>query len=192
MKQFLHRVICDLVEPESKVLEVGCSNGDILELLIKEKKVKATGLEINDSAIYECVAKGLSVYHGDVEEGLTDYADNFFDFVIMDETIQELRNPEFSIDEALRVGKKLIITLPNFAYYKIRFQIFFKGKLPITKELPYEWYNTPNLRIITIKDFKEFCQKKNIKILKEIFVTDKKYIKIFPNFFAAYGVFLLT
>jgi len=192
MRKFLHRVICDLVEPETKVLDVGCGKGELLELLIREKKVRATGLEINDSAVYECVAKGLSVYHGDVEEGLLDYADNFFDFVIMDETIQELRKPEFSIDESLRVGKKLIITLPNFAYYKIRFQIFFKGKLPITKELPYEWYNTPNLRIITIKDFREFCRKKNIKILKEIFVTDKKYIKIFPNFFAAYGVFLLT
>ena len=169
MRKFLHRVICDLVEPETKVLDVGCGKGELLELLIREKKVRATGLEINDSAVYECVAKGLSVYHGDVEEGLLDYADNFFDFVIMDETIQELRKPEFSIDESLRVGKKLIITLPNFAYYKIRFQIFFKGKLPITKELPYEWYNTPNLRIITIKDFREFCRKKNIKLELKFF-----------------------
>ena len=186
-----YRVIVDLIEPNSRVLDMGCGGGDLLELLIKRKSCRGTGIEIDEKAIYSCVAKGLTVSHGDINSGLTDYADKRFDYVILNESLQQILNPQKAILEALRVGKKVIVGIPNFCHIQARFQIFFRGKVPVTKELPYEWYNTPNLRFFSLKDFKEFCKINGIAILNQKAVDAKKEVTFLPNLFAHIGVFLL-
>lgn len=186
-----YRVIVDLIEPNSRVLDMGCGGGELLALLIKHKSCRGTGIEIDEKAIYSCVAKGLTVSHGDINSGLTDYADKRFDYVILNESLQQILNPQKAILEALRVGKKVIVGIPNFCHIQARFQIFFRGKVPVTKELPYEWYNTPNLRFFSLKDFKEFCKINSIAILNQKAVDAKKEVTFLPNLFAHIGIFLL-
>lgn len=186
-----YRVIVELIEPNSRVLDMGCGGGELLALLIKRKACRGTGIEIDEKAIYSCVAKGLTVSHGDINSGLTDYADKRFDYVILNESLQQILNPQKAILEALRVGKKVIVGIPNFCHIQARFQIFFRGKVPVTKELPYEWYNTPNLRFFSLKDFKEFCKINSIAILNQKAVDAKKEVTFLPNLFAHIGIFLL-
>jgi methionine biosynthesis protein MetW len=186
-----YRVIVDLIEPNSRVLDMGCGGGELLALLIKRKSCRGTGIEIDEKAIYSCVAKGLTVSHGDINSGLTDYADKRFDYVILNESLQQILQPQKAILEALRVGKKVIVGIPNFCHIQARFQIFFRGKVPVTKELPYEWYNTPNLRFFSLKDFKEFCKINGIAILNQKAVDAKKEVTFLPNLFAHIGIFLL-
>ncbi|MFH1360397.1 MAG: methionine biosynthesis protein MetW [Candidatus Omnitrophota bacterium] len=187
-----YRVITDLIEPDSKVLDLGCGNGDLLSLLIQEKNARATGIEINESAIYQCVEKGLTVSQGDIDSGLADYSDKRFDYVILNESLQEVLHPEKVILESLRVGKKAIVGIPNFCHIIGRFQIFFQGRVPVTKELPYQWYDTPNLRFLSIKDFRLFCKAKGIIVEQERTITAKSEITSFRNLLGRIGIFLLS
>lgn len=187
-----HRIIADMIPNGASVLDLGCGDGELMYLLVKEKKVKAQGIDIDEQAIYKCVAKGLSVYHGDLDSGLSDYADKSFDFVILNQSLQQVRHLESVLYDSLRVGKKVIVGFPNFAYYKARFQMFFKGKSPITPALPYQWYDSPNLHFLSISDFQEYCQKKSINIEKTKFIGKSKMIKIFPNLRANIGIFLIS
>lgn len=187
-----YEVIGEIIEPGSTVLDLGCGNGDLLFYLVKEKKVKAQGIELNDQAIYQCVEKGLSVFHGDIDSGLSEYPDKSFDYVLLNQSMQELRKIDFGIEEALRVGRKVIVGFPNFAYIKARFMLFFKGKAPVTKSLPYNWYDTPNLHFLSMSDFKDFCRKKNIKILNTYYLGKKRTIKFWPNLLALNSVFVIT
>ncbi|MGB9595768.1 MAG: methionine biosynthesis protein MetW [Candidatus Poribacteria bacterium] len=187
-----HRAIADMISNGASVLDLGCGDGELMYLLVKEKKVKAQGIDIDEQAIYKCVAKGLSVYHSDLDSGLSDYADKSFDFVILNQSLQQVRHLESVLYDSLRVGKKVIIGFPNFAYYKARFQMFFKGKAPITPALPYQWYDSPNLHFLSISDFQEYCQKKGIKIEKAKFIGKSKMIKVFPNLRANIGIFLIS
>lgn len=184
-----YHIIASIVEEKSSVLDLGCGDGSLMSLLIKEKKVKAQGIEINQEMIYACVAKGLNVFLGDLDSGLADYENKQFDFVILNQCLQQLKHPATALKEALRVGKKVIVGFPNFAYYKIRFQIFFQGKTPVTKSLPYPWYETPNLHFLTIRDFLEYCQKEKIKILKKFFICQGRLIHFLPNLFAEDAIF---
>jgi len=187
-----HKVIYGVIEPESKILDLGCGDGDLLTFLVKKKKVKAQGIELNEAAIYECVEKGLSVFHGDIESGLSNYPDKSFDYVILNQSMQEVKNVDYVIKEALRVGKKVIVGFSNFTYLSARFRIFFKGKVPITKSLPYRWYNTPNVHFLSIKDFKDFCREKSLKIISAFYLGNKKTINFFPNLFALNAVFVIS
>ncbi len=187
-----HRAIADMIPNGASVLDLGCGEGELMYLLVKEKKVKAQGIDIDEQAIYKCVAKGLSVYHGDLDSGLSDYADKSFDFVILNQSLQQVRHLESVLYDSLRVGKKVIVGFPNFAYYKARFQMFFKGKAPITSALPYQWYDSPNLHFLSISDFQEYCQKKGINIEKTKFIGESKMIRIFPNLRANIGIFLIS
>lgn len=180
-----------MIDEGSSVLDLGCGNGDLLYNLLKLKKIRAEGIELEEGAIYKCVEKGLSVYHRDIENGLKDYPDNSFDYVILNQIIQEVRNMEFLLKETLRVGRKVIIGFPNFAFIKARFDLFFRGVAPVTSSLPYQWYNSPNVHFGSLKDFKKFCHQKNIKITESHYLGEKKIIKLFPNIFAANGVFLV-
>jgi len=189
------RYIIDMVEPRSRVLDLGCGEGDLLKALQIEKHARVQGIELSDTAIQECVAKGLFVYHGDLDEGLADFNDQSVDYVILTNTIQVLHRPDFLIMEAARVGKQCIISIPNFAYWRDRFQLMFGGRMPKTKSLPYEWYDTPNIHLTTIKDFRVFCRERGLVILEEtdLVIGDGRCrrVRVWPNFFADYAVFRL-
>ncbi len=187
-----HKIILGLIQPRSSVLDLGCGGGELLALLVRDRKSKVKGIEIDEQAIYKCMAKGLSVLHGDIDSDLPDYADNAFDYVILNQSFQQVKKPEAVLREALRVGKEVIVGFPNFAHYSARLQIFFRGKTPVTPSLPYEWHDTPNLHFLSISDFFAYCRKRNIKIKKVAFVGREKRVKIFPNLFALTGIFLLS
>ena len=186
-----YKIIFDLIEPESRVLDLGCGNGELLSLLIEHKKCHGTGIEIDENSIYECISKGLTVSHIDINSGLTDYSDKRFDYVIINETIQQVIDPQKTIFEALRIGKKVIVGIPNFCHLFARLQLGFRGKVPVTKELPYEWYNTPNLRFFSIKDFLKLCRKNRIAITKQRGIGIKHEVTFLPNLFAHFGIFVL-
>ncbi len=186
-----HRVICDIIEFGSSVLDLGSGDGELLSLLSEKRSVKGQGIEIKEEAIYKCVERGLSVFHSDIDTGLSEYPDKSFDYVILNQSLQEAKNVIFVIDEALRVGKKVIVGFPNFAYVRARTRLFFKGKTPVTKSLPYRWYNTPNLHFLSISDFIDFCRDKNIKIIKALYLSKDKVIKFLPNLFALNAVFVI-
>ena len=180
------------MESGSSVLDLGCGDGELLALLVKEKGVKAKGIDINEHAIYECIAKGLSVLHGDIDKGLLDYADKSFDYVILNQTFQQLRKPDAVLREALRVGKEAIVSFPNFAHFSARLQIFFAGRTPVTQSLPHKWYDTPNLHFLSISDFVEYCKTRNIHIKRAEFLSGDRKIHVFPNLRALVGIFLIT
>ena len=187
-----HKIIYSIIEPGSRVLDLGCGEGDLLYPLVRDKQIRAQGIELNDKAIQECVKKGLSVFQDDIENSLREYPDNSFDYVILNQSMQEVKKADYVIQEALRIGRKVIIGFPNFAYFKSRFMLFFKGKSPVTKSLPYLWYDTPNVRFLSITDFKDFCERKNIKIEEAHYLGGKTIVRILPNLFALNAVFVLT
>src|SRR3989338_13491 len=187
-----HKIIYGIVKPGSGVLDLGCGTGELLSLLAKEKSAKVQGIELSGEAIYKCVEKGLSVFHGDIDTGLAEYPDKSFDYVILNQSMQEVRRVDFVIDEALRVGKKVIVGFPNFAYWRARLRLFLKGKTPVTYSLPYRWYNTPNLHFLSISDFKEFCSEKGISIIEEYYLGKRSAANFLPNLFALNAVYVIT
>ncbi|RJP59525.1 MAG: methionine biosynthesis protein MetW [Candidatus Auribacter fodinae] len=194
-----YETILSIVEPGSKVLDLGCGNGELLHRLISEKKVHGRGVEIDERNILTCISKGLSVFQGNIDEGLAEYQDNSYDYVILNQTLQVTHKPDFVIREMLRVGAKIIVSFPNFAYWRIRAQLFFKGTMPKTRTLPFEWYDTPNIRLLSIKDFREFCKNHSLKILYEYEINEynrspliRPLVTFFPNMFATEGVFVIT
>jgi len=187
-----YKIISGWVEEKSSVLDLGCGDGDLLALIVKNKNVTARGIEISEQAIYKCVAKGISVVHENIENGLNGYADKSFDYVILYNTFQEVKNPAVVLYEALRVGKKVIVGFPNFAYYKSRLQIFFNGRVPVTSSMPFQWYNTPNLHFLSIFDFTDYCREEKITVEKSAFLGKSGQVKFLPNLFAYIGIFVLT
>ncbi len=187
-----YEAILKWVRRGSSVLDLGCGDGELLDLLIREKNVRAQGIEIDEQAIYQCVARGLSVFHEDIDNGLSGYGDKTFDYVILNQSLQQVKKPDVVVKEALRVGREVIIGFPNFAHYSARLQIFFKGKTPVTLSLPYEWHDTPNLHFLSISDFIDYCLQRNIKIENSFFIGKNRTIKILPNLFALTGIFLIS
>ena len=191
------KVISELVEEKSRVLDVGCGDGILMEYLSKNKVVDVRGLEISKEKVKKCLSNGLAVVEGDAEYDLKQFPDLSFDYVILSQTLQAFMSPEKVIKDLLRVGKKVIVTIPNFGHWKVRVDLLFKGEMPITKNLPYEWYNTPNLHMCTIQDFYNFCNNKGINIFKTISLNGQKTSKItssnlkFKNLISELGIFLL-
>jgi len=191
------RVIASWIDPGSKVLGLGCGEGELLYLLKKNKKVKETGIEIKEAKVASCIEKGLSVLQGDINEEIIDYPDNSFDYVILSQTLQQVYEPAGLIQSMMRVGKKAIVSFPNFSHWRIRMQLMWTGHVPVTKELPYEWHTTPNIRVLSLKDFRKFSKNGGFCIIKEAAIntgkteTKGKVVRLMPNFFAAYGIFLI-
>lgn len=176
----------------ASVLDLGCGDGELLAYLTRERQVHAQGIELSEDAILRCVKEGLSVFQQDIDTGLSEYADNSFDYVILNQTLQQVKKPDYALQEALRVGKKVIVGIPNFAHYKARDSIFFCGRVPVTASLPYQWYDTPNLHFLSLADFKDYCKNKLITVERAFFRTDNRQVKFLPNLFAEYGYFLLS
>ena len=192
-----YSLISKMIEGNSHVLDLGCGTGELMQMLKEQKHAKCLGVDINQDNIISCLEKGLSVIQGNIDKGLEEFTDKSYDYVILNQTLQSTHNPEFVIKEMLRVGKKCVVSFPNFAYWKVRFYLFFMGKMPKSRILPFEWYNTPNIHLLTVNDFFEFAKKRNIKILKSIYTT-KAQVKKFPlpsrllNFFAEEVIFVIS
>jgi methionine biosynthesis protein MetW len=187
-----HRIILELIEPRSTVLDLGCGTGELLELLIAEKNIKGQGIEIDEQAIYQCVAKGVNVFHGDIDSGLSEYNDKSFDYLILNQSLQQIRYVDAVLKDALRVGHKVIVGFPNFAYYRSRLQMSFRGKAPMTGSLPYQWYESPNLHFLSISDFVDYCRSKAIRIERRVFTNGSGRLTLLPNLFAQAGIFLIS
>jgi len=187
-----YKAILKWIHQGSSVLDLGCGDGALLDLLVREREIQAQGIEIDEQAIYQCVARGLSVFHEDIDNGLSGYGDKTFDYVILNQSLQQIKKPDVVVKEALRVGREVIIGFPNFAHYQARLQIFFKGKTPVTPSLPYEWHDTPNLHFLSISDFIEYCHQRNIEIEKSFFIGKHRMVRILPNLFALIGIFLVS
>ena len=186
-----HRIIYSIIEHNSRVLDLGCGEGELLYPLVRDKQVRAQGIELNAKAIQECVKKGLSVFHDDIENSLREYPDNSFDYVILNQSMQEVRKVDCVIQEALRIGSKVIVGFPNFAYIKSRSMLFFQGRSPITESLPYLWFDTPNVRFLSITDFKDFCAEKKILIEEAHYLGEKDSVPFWPNLLALNAIFVL-
>ncbi|MCF8110291.1 MAG: methionine biosynthesis protein MetW [Desulfobacteraceae bacterium] len=191
------KVIASWIHPGSRVIGLGCGEGELLAYLKEHKQVKETGIEIVEEKVVKCIEKGLSVIQGDINEEVHDYPDDTFDYVILSQTLQQVYDPLALIRSMLRIGEKAIVSFPNFGHWHVRQQVLFTGHAPITPQLPYTWHGTPNIRILSIKDFRAFADEVGFSILKEVAInTDKQdksgsIVKSLPNLRATYGIFLI-
>jgi methionine biosynthesis protein MetW len=191
------KVIADLLPNNSKVLDVGCGDGSLMDLLAKDKNIEVRGLELDQSNVQKCIVKGLPVIQGDAETELYQFPPQSFDYVILSQTLQAFFKPDKVLKELLRIGKSVIVSIPNFGYWKVRTGLLFFGKMPITKTLPNTWFNTPNLHMCTIKDLFNYCENQNIEIKKVIGVNEnnisliKKNNLEMKNLFSKLGIFLI-
>ena len=192
-----YKIIKDIIEENSRVLDVGCDDGTLMELLKENKNVDIRGIEISKDKVQICIAKGLTVIEGNAELDLRQFPNDSFDYVVLGQTLQAFINPEIVIKELLRVGKKAIITIPNFGHWKVRLNLLTKGTMPVTKAMPNNWYNTHNIHMCTIKDFVKFSKIINFKIFKSLALINKNISKIngsnlfYKNLFAELGLFLI-
>jgi methionine biosynthesis protein MetW len=191
------KVIANLLPDNTRVLDVGCGDGSLMNLLVKEKNIEVRGLELEKQNVQECIYKGLPVIQGDAETELYQFPDQSFDYVVLSQTLQAFYNPDKVLKELLRIGKSVVVSIPNFGYWKVRTSLLFFGKMPVTKTLPNSWYNTPNLHMCSIKDLFNYCDEKNIKIQKVVGVNKDKISMIkknnleIKNFFSKLGIFLI-
>ena len=192
------KIIANLLPAQSRVLDVGCGDGTLIEALIKQKDIDARGIELEENKVKQCISRGLSVIQGNAETELGQFPDKAFDFAVLSQTLQAFYQPENVLNELMRIGKKVIISIPNFGYWQIRTSLLFFGKMPVTKSLPDSWYNTPNLHMCSIKDFYQFCDRKNIKMNKIIGINNEKISSInrinleMKNLFSEVGIFLIS
>ena len=191
------KVIADLLPNNTRVLDVGCGDGALMDFLVKEKNIEVRGLELNQDNVQECIYKGLSVIQGNAETELYQFPKQSFDYVVLSQTLQAFYQPDKVLRELLRIGKSVIVSIPNFGYWKVRTSLLFFGKMPVTKTLPNTWFNTPNLHMCTIKDLFNYCESQNITIKKVIGVNEDKISLIkksnleIKNLFSKLGVFLI-
>ena len=191
------KIIADILKPDTRILDVGCDDGTLMEFLKKNKNVDIRGIEISKKKVQVCISKGLTVLEGNAEFDLKQFPENSFDYVVLGQTLQAFVNPEIVIKELLRVGKKAIVTIPNFGHWRVRLNLLTKGTMPVTKTLPNDWYNTPNIHMCTIKDFVKFSKTINFKIYKSLALMNKNVSNInnsnlsFKNLFAELGIFLI-
>ena len=184
-------IISELVEPGSKVLDLGCGDGELLAWLAEHKQAVARGVEISPERMRRCIAQGLSVYQGDIDAGLADYPDQCFDFVILSQTLQETHRPLEVLREMLRVGRRVIVAFPNFGHWAMRISMILTGRMPKTKLFPYEWYDSPNIHFLTVQDFEDLAVSENLAVERRIFLSGNRSIAMLPNLRAEVAVYLV-
>ena len=191
------KIIANSVQKDKSILDVGCGDGELMKFIYENISKKIRGLEISKDNVQKCIQKGLTVIEGNAEMDLQQFPSNSFDYVILSQTLQAFLNPEKVISDLLRIGKTSIVTIPNFGFWKVRFNLLFKGTMPVTKTLPNEWYNTPNLHMCSIKDFVNFCNDRKINLFKSLALTNNKVSSInkfnlnFKNLTSELGIFLI-
>ena len=191
------KIIANSIQRDKSILDVGCGDGELMKFIYENISKKIRGLEISKDNVQKCIQKGLTVIEGNAEIDLQQFPSNSFDYVILSQTLQAFLNPEKVISDLLRIGKTSIVTIPNFGFWKVRFNLLFKGTMPVTKTLPNEWYNTPNLHMCSIKDFVNFCNDRKINLFKSLALTNNKVSSInkfnlnFKNLTSELGIFLI-
>jgi methionine biosynthesis protein MetW len=183
--------IAGIIPRGAKILDLGCGTGELMLYLENERQVNAQGVEINEEAIYKCVEKGLTVFHSDIDGGLNVYPDNSFDYVILNQSLQQVKRVDYVLEEAFRVGAKVIIGFPNFAYIAARTMLFFKGRAPVVKSMPDSWHGTENIRFLSVKDFENYCRSKNYAVIEKHFICSGKTVNFMPNLFAKKAIFTI-
>ncbi len=186
-----YAIISELVERGSKVLDLGCGDGELLAWLVENKGVTARGVEISPARVQHCIMQGLSVYQGDIDAGLADYPDQCFDFVILSQTLQETHHPLRVLREMLRVGRRIIVAFPNFGHWSMRLSMLLTGRAPKTKLFPYEWYDSPNIHFLTVEDFEQLAVAENLEVERRIFLSADRRVRLLPNLRAQVAVYLL-
>ncbi|MFY9704882.1 MAG: methionine biosynthesis protein MetW [Desulfobacterales bacterium] len=189
------QIIAGWVAPNSRVLDLGCGAGDLLYYLKTRKKVRGTGIEHDEEKVAQCVEKGVTVLQGDINAEVRDYPDGAFDTVILSQTLQQVYEPATLLGAILRIGKKAVVSFPNFGHWQVRLQLLLTGYAPVTRQLPYQWYDTPNIRVISLKDFRRFARTVGFKIFKETAIKvnsrEGRTIGFMPNLRASFGIFLI-
>ena len=197
LRRFDLQIIASWIKPGSKILDLGCGEGDLLLYLKQNKGINGIGIENRQSKAALCIAKGLSVLQGDINEEVLDYQEDTFDYVILSQTLQQVYYPERLLKSLLVIGKKVIVSFPNFSHWSIRIQVLMTGLAPKNEQLPYEWYNTPNIRVITLKDFRKFTRDHGCMVLKEVAInthhhnTQGHIVHFLQDWRATYGIFLI-
>lgn len=186
-----YAIIGQLVEPDTRVLDLGCGEGELLQWLAENKGVDARGVEISGAKVQRAIARGVSVYQGDIDQGLADYPDGAFDYVILGQTLQETRKPLKVLREMLRVGRNAIVAFPNFAHWSVRLAHLWTGRAPKTKLFPHDWYDSPNIHFLTIHDFEVLVDEQNWTMEQAIYLAGDRHVTMFPNLLAETAVFLV-
>ena len=196
MDRFDYRLIEEMVPEGATVLDLGCGDGELLAELVRDKHVQGSGVDVDPAAVEACVGRGLSVFHGDLDEGLADYLDGSIEVVILSFSLQQLRRPRMIVREMVRVGDTAIVSFPNFAHWTARSQLFFRGHMPVSRELPYQWWDTPNIHLCTINDFRALCREEGLSILQEQYMrsVDKPAPRrvVTPNLMARIAIFAVA
>ena len=184
-------IIGEIVEPKTKVLDLGCGEGELLQWLVENKGVEARGVEISGERVQRAIARGVSVYQGDIDQGLADYPDQTFDYVILSQTLQETRWPRRVLREMLRVGRRAIVAFPNFGHWRMRASMLASGRAPRTGLFPYEWYDSPNIHFLTVRDFEDLAAQEGLVVERRYFLAGRRTVSLLPNLTAEVAVFLV-